>query len=234
MKDKSTIIPFSGFSPRSLRFLEEVRERNSKKWFDGHREEYEKLLLTPLRSLVCELSGTILSIDREIDTSPSLNRTISKIYRDTRFSKDKSLFRNEAWISFKRKRQEKITIPEFYFYMTLDSYEFGMGYYAANKRAMDLFRGAITNNAASFRRAISFENTGKNKIEKYEDRYKRTVDNEGPKDLQDWFQLKSFCFRKKRNIDKRLFSSALAKEIAETFSVLSPLYKFIINSTKDG
>ncbi len=225
------ILTFDGFSPGTLKFLKEVKVRNSKKWFEQHRAEYDELLLSPLRALVCALSGTVFGIDKRIETSPSVNRTISRIYRDIRFSKDKSLFRDEAWISFKRRTVEKMTIPEFYFYITPTTYEYGMGYYSADSASMNLFRTALTKKAASFRKAIAFLETGTWDFERYEDRYKRFVKNDGPEDLQDWYQLRSFCYRIRRKTDRRLYSPGLADEIAEVFTVLRPLYDFLIKNT---
>jgi uncharacterized protein (TIGR02453 family) len=231
MKDRSPITRFEGFSKKSSEFLREVRARNSKKWFEDHRGEYEEHLLQPLRTLVSSLSGAVIKIDGTIETSPAINRTISKIYRDIRFSKDKSLFRDEAWISFKRRMKERVTVPEFYFYMTPQSHEFGMGYYAADSASMNRFREAIAKNPGAFRKALSFEKNSAFKYERYEDRYKRTVKNDGPADLQYWFQLKSFCYRVKRKNGAKLYRAALSEEIAEVFSELAPLYGFLIKNT---
>jgi hypothetical protein len=48
------------------------------------------------------MDGFMLSIDPYFDVHPAINRTISKIYRDTRFSNDKSPFKTTMWITFKR------------------------------------------------------------------------------------------------------------------------------------
>ena len=229
-KDKLT---FNGFSLETIKFLKEVKTRNSKEWFEQHRAEYEEHLLSPLRALVCALSGTVFGIDKRIETSPAINRAISRIYRDIRFSKDKSLFRDEAWISFKRRTGERMTIPEFYFYITPTMYEFGMGYYAADRASMDLFRTAITKKAASFRKAIAFLEASTGDFERHEDRYKRFIKNDGAKDLEDWYQLRSFCYRIRRKTDKRLYSPGLAEEITEAFTDLRPLYTFLVRNTVD-
>ena len=227
-------LAFEGFSPGTIKFLKEVKTRNSKKWFEQHRAEYEEHLLSPLRALVCALSGTVFGIDKRIETSPAINRTISRIYRDIRFSKDKSLFRDEAWLSFKRRTGERMTIPEFYFYITPLAYEFGMGYYSADRASMDLFRAALTKKAASFRKAIASLNTGTRGFERFEDRYKRLVKNNGPEDLQDWYQMRSFCYRIHRKTNKRLYSPGLAGEIAGAFTDLGPLYTFLVRNTVDS
>ena len=107
---------FSGFSKESLDILKQVKINNSKIWFEKHHSEYEKYLLTPFRELVSDLTPMILSVDPDIEVRPAINKTISRIFRDTRFSKDKSLFRDTMWLVFKRPGSDwKISIPGFYF-----------------------------------------------------------------------------------------------------------------------
>lgn len=81
---------FTGFSQNASAFLRDLAANNNKAWFEAHRQEYEEHLLEPLKALVSDLSGFMLSIDPDFMTIPAVDRTISRIYRDTRFSKDKS------------------------------------------------------------------------------------------------------------------------------------------------
>ena len=85
---------FHGFAPESVAFLKNVHSKNSKPWFEKNRGSFERFLLDPLKRLVEDLTPTMIGIDPEFEIRPSINRTISTIYRDTRFSKDKSLFKN--------------------------------------------------------------------------------------------------------------------------------------------
>lgn len=92
---------FSGFSPKTLKFLRGLKTNNNKAWFQAHRADYEKYVLQPLRDLVIDLGDFMLDIDPFFEITPSVNKTISRIYRDTRFSKDKSPFRSTVWFTFK-------------------------------------------------------------------------------------------------------------------------------------
>ena len=83
---KSSKKRFTGFSKESLTFLTIVNKKNSKEWFEKNRDNYEKYLLEPFRMLVAELGKDMLKIDPGFEVRPQINKTISKIFRDTRFS----------------------------------------------------------------------------------------------------------------------------------------------------
>lgn len=85
---------FEGFSAEALRFLLENRINNSKEWFEEHRNEYRKYVYEPFAELVKELAPAMKEIDDGIITIPS--KIISRVRRDTRFTKDKSLYRDNA------------------------------------------------------------------------------------------------------------------------------------------
>lgn len=92
---------FNGFSRKTLKFLRKLKANNDKAWFEGHRADYEEFVLQPLRSLVVDLGDFVLDIDPRFEITPAVNKTISRIYRDTKFSKDKSPFRSTVWITSK-------------------------------------------------------------------------------------------------------------------------------------
>src|SRR5271157_2207894 len=93
---------FTGFSAKSPAFLKELKEHNDKMWFEAHRHKYEECLLGPMRRLVSDLGEFTLSIDPLLEIRPVVNKTISRIYRDTRFSRNKLPCKTTMWITFKR------------------------------------------------------------------------------------------------------------------------------------
>jgi len=90
---------FNGFFPQTLDFLQNLGVHNDKAWFETHRREYEEYLLEPLKALVAELAGFMLAIDQNFVTAPG--RAVSRIHRDTRFSRNKSPYKTTMWITFK-------------------------------------------------------------------------------------------------------------------------------------
>lgn len=105
---------FTGFPLKSFQFLQGLRKHNTKDWFEAHRPEYQQFILQPMQSLVEELAPVMFEIDPTLEISPAVNKTISRIYRDTRFSKDKSPYKTSQWVTFKRPRREWQNFPAFF------------------------------------------------------------------------------------------------------------------------
>jgi uncharacterized protein (TIGR02453 family) len=222
---------FSGFTDTSISFLKELALNNNKEWFEQNRQTYEKHLLQPLKQLTFDLGIIINSIDEHIDTTPQINRTISKIYRDTRFSKDKSPLRTDAWLSFKRPVKVWGNVPEFYFYFTTKEYQYGMGYYAASSENMEKFRDYMTSYPDRFKGIIDRYNSHRG-FELIGEEYKKHIPNQHPEEFQEWFQKKNLCVRCIKKIDETFFSVRLEKEIESAFSFHADFYRFLIESIR--
>ena len=148
---------FRGFSPKTLKFLRGLKANNNKTWFQAHRADYEDYVLQPLRELVTDLGDLMLDIDPSFEITPAVNKTISRIYRDTRFSKDKSPFRSTVWFTFKNQKKDWAThVCGYFFELSINSYRYGMGFYNAAPVIMSRFRGMIDDNPKEFLKAISF------------------------------------------------------------------------------
>ncbi len=218
---------FNGFSPEAQVFLQSLEQNNNKSWFEQRRTEYEYLLLDPLRKLVMDLSADMLEIDPEIEVRPVINKTISRIYRDTRFSKNKSVFRSNMWISFKRPVREWQALPTYFFEITPTYYTYGMGFYEASPNTMQGFRERIDSNEALFRKVISFY-PGDPPFSLEGKKYKRIFDPEKTDDIQTWYQRRNLYLICRREANNELFSVDLVQTLRERFLELADLYRFLM------
>jgi uncharacterized protein (TIGR02453 family) len=82
---------FSGFSPGALRFLRDLKKHNDRVWFRARKETYERELLAPLQALTADLATALRKAKIPIDLDP--RRPAFRIYRDVRFSPDKSPYK---------------------------------------------------------------------------------------------------------------------------------------------
>jgi uncharacterized protein (TIGR02453 family) len=82
------------FTQRALRFLSELARHNEKPWFETHRDEYESDVRQPMRELIEDLDTRFAQFAPEIGGDPK--RSMFRIYRDIRFSKDKSPYKTHA------------------------------------------------------------------------------------------------------------------------------------------
>ena len=142
------------FSAKTLDFLFENRLNNSREWFEAHKEDYRRLVLEPLQELVRALTPCALKIDGEFVTEPRVDRTICRIWRDTRYTHDPSLYRDNMWIIFKRGgRMHGTDYPGFYFDLSGSGFGYGCGFYAASTGYMNTLRGLILEGDPDYRRA---------------------------------------------------------------------------------
>jgi uncharacterized protein (TIGR02453 family) len=217
---------FNGFSSKTLEFLFENRLINSKSWFSEHQPEYHNLIMSPFKELVCELSGSILDIDPFIEVTPATNKTISRIYRDTRFSKDKSLYRDNMWLVFTRPKKSWPDFPAFFFEIYPDRYRYGMGHFLASRETMEIYRELINKTHPLFLEALSrYEN--QNIFLLQGDKYKKTLAPGKSDNIKDWYDRKNIYFEHTSANLKQLFSKQLITELTDGFNTLKPIYNFL-------
>ena len=85
------------FDTRALTFLRGLKRNNRKEWFEEHRADYQREVLEPLRRVATELDVRFARLAPEYEAG---KRSLFRIYRDVRFSKDKSPYKTHAalWV----------------------------------------------------------------------------------------------------------------------------------------
>ena len=129
---------FDGFSAETFRFLLEIGFNNNADWFEANRKRYEQFVRDPMRRLAAALMPTALDIDGNFN--PSINASVSRIRRDTRFTKDKSPYRDHMWIGFRYPRTRISEGCTLWFEITPHRYDYGCGFYSSTPAFMAAYR----------------------------------------------------------------------------------------------
>lgn len=214
---------FEGFTRDTFAFFMEIAFNNDAAFFEANRERYKKSVHQPL----LELSEGLVSLIREIDpqfvTTPS--RTLSRIRRDTRFTRDKSPYRDHMWLKFLREDEYKENIWAFYFSIHPDEYSYGMGMYDANKPFMEAFCARAlalpTQLAEAYAAAEGFTLGGED--------YKRLPHPNAPESVAPWVNKRHFYLEHRDPDVTKTMSPELLTEVLEGYKRLIPLYNFIRN-----
>lgn len=215
------------FSKHTIEFFVENRLRDDKAWFDAHRADYRAYVVDPFVSLLGALGLAMAEIDEKIVLSPKAGGSISRIWRDTRFSKDKSLYRDSMWLSLLR--QKSILLPEFFFVITPDEYLYGCGYYAAQTGSMECIREMVLSGSAAFKAAYAmYEKQDRFALEG--DLYKRSRYPDQPEHLKNWLDRKVIALTRTSKDFDLLFSDRLADTLIEDFRLIAPAYHFFIKA----
>ncbi len=220
---------FTGFTKAAIEFLKDLAANNNKEWFENNRSIYETHLLEPLKQLSTDLGIVINSIDPRIETAPKINITVSKIYRDTRFSNDKSPFRVDQWLTFKRSKKQWGNFPEFYFYFTPEEYQYGMGFYAATPENMGCIREHIERFPQRFKKIIeTYSNP--NCLKLVGKNYRKPIANGLPEEFQPWYQKKNIAVSCTKKIEQGFFAKNLGQVLADSCKFNAEFYHFITES----
>ncbi len=93
-------MPFEHFPKATLPFLKSIEKNNTKEWFDAHKDDYTDYILEPSRAFVEEMGEHLQALVPTINAIPKINQSLFRIYRDTRFSKDKTPIKSKIGIIF--------------------------------------------------------------------------------------------------------------------------------------
>ena len=91
---------FAGFPPETMTFLSGLAANNDKAWFTAHKADYERHVLAPFRLLLAEVISGLAARGIPITGDPV--KSIFRIYRDVRFSADKTPYKTHAGAALTR------------------------------------------------------------------------------------------------------------------------------------
>lgn len=215
------------FSEKTFDFLMENRFMNSKEWFHEHKDIYDEYVLKPLTELAIEMAPTMEMLDPTIVTIPKINKVLSRIYRDTRFSKDKSLFRESMWLSFKKDKKEFRHFPEFFVILNPQMLIYGCGYYYMQPETVDAMRELIEENHPLFRKALkAYE--GQNIFTLEGEMYKRSKYPGYDENIRNWLDRKCVCFSHYSTDFSLVFSDKLGETVCNDLVKMKDIYDFLI------
>ncbi len=215
---------FQGFTKEAPKFLFENKLNNSKDWYDSHKGDYRKFVYDPFVELIKELAPVMTEIDGKIITVPS--KLISRVRRDTRFSKDKSLYRDNVWLVFLRDKSQMSTSPCFWFEISQKGSSYGIGYYGAETGAMAKMREMIMDRHPAFQSALSCYEAQKEFVIGGE-MFKRSRFPDQPENLKLWLDRKNIYFESVQNDFKLAFSRELPDILKNGYKRLKPIYDFL-------
>lgn len=215
------------FTPKTMDFLMENRLRNSRLWYQEHKEAYQTHVLAPMQELVGALEPYALTIDGGFVTEAKVGKTICRIYRDTRFTKDKTLFREVQWCTFKRDKHLYPGYPALYLEFSPNHLRYGCGFYGAEPASMEILRELVLSDDGDYKKAAAaLKKAQKLGFTLQGDRYKRSKFPNESEEKRLWLDSKSIYLSKLGEDLSLLFSPDLGRVVGEELLPLAPIYDF--------
>lgn len=150
---------FTAFRPQALAFLRQLKRRNTREWFEGNRDSYERHVRSPLRALVEELDIRFARLAPEIVGDPK--RSIFRIHRDVRFSRDKSPYKTHAACWFYHRDAGRGVGSQtqggagFYFHLAPEGSFVGGGLWMPPRESLVKIRETLDQSPESLRRIVA-------------------------------------------------------------------------------
>jgi uncharacterized protein (TIGR02453 family) len=141
---------FPGFPSDAMTFLRGLARHNTREWFQPRKHLYEANVKAPMAALVTELDGAMMEFAPDYLTDPE--KAIYRIYRDTRFSPDKTPYKTQIAASFARRGMHKHGAAGYYFAISLKGVDVGGGIYMPAPDTLLAVRTHIAEHYQDFRR----------------------------------------------------------------------------------
>lgn len=146
---------FGGFPPETRQFLRDLRENNHREWFRPRKPTYERLVRGPLLELVDELGESLAEYAPGYLRAPA--KSVYRIYRDTRFSKNKLPYKTHAAAVFPPLGLDRHAGAGFYFHFSPEELLIGGGVYAPGSAELRRIREQIAGDPDELRALLAEE-----------------------------------------------------------------------------
>ena len=138
--------------PDFLQFLYELSQNNNREWYNQNKKRFESTVKKPFEAFVNALIERIKTF--EPDYHPTAKDCIFRIYRDTRFSTDKTPYKTHMSAVFTSQGRKTMHEPGYYFQVSFGSLSIGGGAYFLEKEPLAAVRRAIVKHPRAFRKMI--------------------------------------------------------------------------------
>jgi uncharacterized protein (TIGR02453 family) len=144
----------ASFGPGLFSFLTDLRANNNREWFAANKDRYEEQLLEPALAFIDAFAPRLEKISPHFraDARPS-GGSLFRIYRDTRFAKDKSPYKTNLGIHFRHERAKDAHAPGYYLHIGPDEVFASGGIWHPATEAAAAIREAIVADPGRWRTA---------------------------------------------------------------------------------
>ena len=141
-------------TPELFRFLGELRAHNERSWFEANKERYLNRVRDPVLAFIAAVAPKLVAISPHIVADPRpTGGSLLRIYRDTRFARDKTPYKTNVGVRFPHGAGKDIHGPGYYLHLAPGEVFMGAGMWHPDADALHAVREAIVKDARGWRRA---------------------------------------------------------------------------------
>jgi len=211
----------------TIQFLRELQTNNNREWFHKNKLRYESEVLFPALNYISEIAKELPAISKNFTAIPKrMGGSIMRVYRDTRFSKDKTPYKTNIGIQFRHRLAKDVHSPGYYIHISPDEYFIGIGTWHPPSAALFKIREYIIEHPNKWITAIN-DKAFRKEFELVGDKLKivpRGFDKDH--ELIDDLRWKDFIASK--DVDEQfVLNENFVSETVQLFKQASPYMKFL-------
>lgn len=223
--------PFEGFPQKGIDFLKRLKRNNNRSWFAEHKDEYEAHVKEPMQSLIAALRPSFEQFAPEFDINPK--KSMFRIYRDVRFSKDKSPYKTHVAAHLVLRGKPKgVEGSGYYLHIEPGEVFLGGGVYMPDGDQLKKIRRSIAGKPEVFLSVLrhpKFKSTfGKLEGTKLQ-RVPKGYEQDDP--MEEWLRHKQF-FVWVEWPEAKCRQEKFVSDVASVFKAATPLVRFLNEAMK--
>jgi len=214
---------FGGFPPEGVEFLRKLKKNNKREWFQPRKEIFDEKVKAPMLELTTAVMMALADFAPGHVSDP--NKAIFRIYRDTRFSNDKTPYKSHIAASFPRRGGCKTS--GYYFSVSAEEIEVGGGVYMPSPEDLRAIRGYLAHHHEEFRGITAAREVKRLYGDMTGDTLTRTPKGFEPDHpAADLLRMKQFLLF--RTLDVSLATTPkLYRELVRHFQAVTPFLEFL-------
>lgn len=215
------------FSKSTISFLNQLGKNNNKDWFDKNKHRYEKDVREVALEFIESLAQPMAKISPHFVVSPKkTGGSLMRIYKDVRFSKDKTPYKTNIGINFRHERGRDVHAPGFYLHIEPKEVFIGAGIWRPDSGTLNNVRMLINDEQVKWKR-LQKQLLDKHGFELGGEQLKRPPKGyAADHPLIDTLKRKDFIAIKNLPVAS-IYDGNFNREVAHCFKLASPLVKFI-------
>jgi uncharacterized protein (TIGR02453 family) len=146
---------FNGFPKDFFKFFAELKKNNNRDWFTANKSRYSESVVRPMGKYIVSIAPYLKRISPYYKANPKAHGgSMFRIYRDTRFSKDKTPYKTHAACHFRHEAGRDAHAPGFYLHIEIDRVSIGGGIWRPPSKQLGLIREFIADNPSAWEKLV--------------------------------------------------------------------------------
>ncbi|MDR3314103.1 MAG: DUF2461 domain-containing protein [Oscillospiraceae bacterium] len=222
---------YDGITPEALFLLAENKFRDSKAFYEENKAALNRLVVNPLRQIAGAMTGQLFALDAQMALDPV--RMVSRIRRDTRFTKEKHFYRSNLWINFRRQSEEFQPCPYMWFEIRPeeDDWSCGVCVIYASPAYMRFFHERLLAAPEPFLAAVARAQSAGAQSEITA--YKKDHCPDAPENLKPWLNAKGFCIIYRKPGLGVLQDDSILAALGEQYAAFAEMYRWLCASAEE-